>query len=56
MTSAGERTAGVIILVLMTLYACYAFYHIADMWKMRKEFLIALRCRMFCFVLLMSLQ
>ena len=43
MTSTGERTADVIILVLMTLYACFASYHIAAMWKMRKEFLIALR-------------
>lgn len=43
MKTTGEWTADVIILVLMTGYACYASCHIAVMWKLRKNFLIALR-------------
>lgn len=40
----GEWTADVIILVVcLAVYACYASCHIVAMWKMRKEFLIALR-------------
>ena len=43
MKPAGEWAADVIILVLITLYACYAFCHIIVMWKLRKNFHIAVR-------------
>ncbi|CAN0191666.1 unnamed protein product [Ectocarpus sp. 4 AP-2014] len=43
MKSAGETAADVLILAAVTTYSCYSLCHTAAMWKMRKQFFIALR-------------